>query len=806
VQAPVPEPPAVALAAPVAVAVAGAAGNLPPGLPQLVGRETALRDIDALFGSGRLVTVCGTAGVGKTSLALAAASRRRALYAGGAWLAELAPLPAESTRADDLRALLGRLLQLPQGGARDEAALAQSLRGQAVLLLLDNAEHLLDALAPLVARLHLLLPQLHWLVTSREPLRIAGEQVLRLAPLDLPAAGGDDGGDEAAASGAMQLFVQRVAARLPGFAPGGDQRRALAQVCRALDGLPLALELAAARVPVLGVHGLAQHLADGQGRGTRLQLLTHADRTAAPHQRTLRAALDWSHALLQPAEQVVFRRLAVFRGGFTLAAAQSVCADAEFGAWQVLDALDALTGKSLLNAVPQDDGPARFTLLESLREYAAAQLQAAGEEALAQRRHLRAVLEHWAQADMLVLSQPVLQWSARQTLELENLRSALRWATAWLARHEGSADGGTGGGMADLGADLAIAGDTPDAIASDLLALVARSANIWGRLGLLAEGGPWCLGVRSRAERHPDPALRAGIDLALANICRYLPLLPHTEALPMAERAAAFYSASGDTMRAYFAHHLAWALALEIGEHIDRGKHLAAMRALVQPDWNPLLLRWWRLPHAQDERLQGRQESFLRMHREDLQTFEQMGALGEAWATGTGLMWAEHDQGRLDEAVALGRRLVDAIRAAGRLRTYTQLLTIYTTMLAETGDTAAARSALAEALPHLHATAACEILHLAMAWLAWHEGRCGTASLLLGWFDAPQRGGGVYGPRSYTRRTAAELGALLQSRVGDERHRQGLAAGATLGDAEAVRLGMASTDADPQTDENPTPS
>jgi predicted ATPase/DNA-binding winged helix-turn-helix (wHTH) protein len=755
-------------------------GNLPAAAPELVGREAELLNLHQLLAAERLVTVCGPAGVGKTSLALAAA--RRGQHAGGVWLAELAPLPAEATQAADLCATLARALQMPPTGMRSGNDLAQALQGLPLLLVVDNAEHLLEALAPLVAQLLRELPQLQWLVTSREPLQIPGEQVLRLAPLSLPPPGADDDVDPLAASGAMRLFVQRVAARLPGFAPGPGQRRAVAQVCRALDGLPLALELAAARVPVLGMHGLAAHLAADDAGGARLQLLTHASRTAEPHQRTLRSALEWSHALLKPAEQQVFRRLAVFAGGFTLAAAQAVCADGDLDSWAVLHTLEALAEKSMVTAPAQhDDGatPARFTLLQSLREYAAERLAAAGETAATAQRHLAWAQVYWAQADGAALSEPVLAWTARHAPELDNLRAALRWAQA----------------------SLALAEDP--AVADDLLALVGHSAIFWQRAGLLAEGAPWCRAVRERAERHPDPLRRAGIQLALATFCRFMALLPPAEGLLLAQQAAAAYAECGDRVREYFAHYLAWTLALDIGEHVPRARHVVAMQALLQPGWNAMLRRYVRSAWSQDERLQGRFDAFLHSSREDFDTFRQLGAQGESWSAGLGLLLAEHDQGRPAQALAVGALLVDDIRAAGRLRTYAQLLAIHTTMLAESGDAAGTRCLLIEALPMLPTMSACEILHLAMAWLATHEGRDADAARLLGWFDSAQRGGGVYGPHTFTRRTAMALGRRLDERLGVAANTALQAGAADLGDAEALRLGLA---ADPRTNRKPTAS
>ena len=317
------------------------------------------------------------------------------------------------------------------------------------------------------------------------------------------------------------------------------------------------------------------------------------------------------------------------------------------------------------------------------------------------------------------------------------------------------------------------------------------------------------LSVLARADRHPDPALRAGVDLAIGSLCRFTPLLSPPETLARAQRAAAVYAQQGDVANEYLAHYLAWALALEVGEHVDRSPHLARMQALAQPDWHPLRLRYVRSAWAQDERLRGHADAFLAASREDFARFRAAGAQIETWAAGFSLMLAEHDQGQIERALEVGQRLLDDIRAAGRLRTHAQLLTMHTTMRAAAGDTAGTRTALQDALPLLHTMPVCEVLFLAMAWLAAHEGRDVDAAQVLAWFDSPARGGGAYGPRTFTRRSADALADVLGRRLGSERHAALLQAAAELGDAAAIALGVRQGDdapTPPRTDGNPTPS
>ena len=775
--------PSAALATPAAAAAlpAGAAapaGNLGRQAPRLIGREAALAELLGLLAQHPLVTLVGPGGVGKTQLALAAAAQQPA-PAGGTWWVELAPLAAGADAAA-LRSTLAHALQVAPAGVASDDDLCRSLQGQPLWVLLDNAEHVLASLAPWLAKLHERLPALRWLVTSREPLHLRGEQVMRLAPLALPAV------DDAAgiqASAAVQLFAQRVAARLPGFVVQPAQQVAVARLCRALDGLPLALELAAARVPVLGVHGLAEQLT---GEGHQLNLLTQGPRDALPHQRTMRAAVDWSCALLTPPQLAAFRRLAVFRGSFSLAAAQTVVADednadadgaAGLAADEVLDLVSALVEKSLLVVVPpaQDGQPPRFVLLETLRESAQARLQAAGEVATVQRRHLRAAREHWARADARALSEQVLPWTALQALELENLRAALRWGVA----------------------RVQAATPAPDALCLDLAALLAHSSVFWARAGFAAEGADWCRQVGPALAGRLPPLDQALWDLGQVNLSRFTRFLPPQDSVLRMTQAAEVLAAAGQAERAYYAHYLRWTQELELDERAGGSRALQQMRALVGPQWSPLLRRFLDSAQAHDDRLAGRTEASLASSRAQWAVFQQMGAQGESWSAGLALMLAEHDAGRPAEALAIGRTLMDGIRRAGRLRTYGQCASFHATMLAESGDLPATRAALAETLPLLPAMTACEVLYLALAWLAHHEGRDEAAAQLLGWFESPQRGGGSHGQGTFQWRTAQSLAQRLAERLGAAALARQRAAGAGLGQAGALALGSAGPGAAP---------
>jgi non-specific serine/threonine protein kinase len=370
--------------------------NLPLPLTSFVGREPELAAVGAALAAHRLVTLTGPGGVGKTRLALRVAAGALGEHPDGVWLAELGGLadpglvPQAVAAAAGVREEPGRPLA---------ATLAEALRPRRVLVVLDNCEHLLDACAVLTEALLGACPGVRVLATSRAPLGAGGEALCPVPPLRLPPAGDGAPGAPAPApaqlaqSEAVRLFADRAAAARPGFAVTAENAAAVAQVCRRLDGLPLAIELAAARVRALAVGDLAAQLED------RFRLLTGGGRAAPPRLRTLRAAVDWSYALLTQPERALFARLSVFAGGFSLAAAEAVGADppdpgAAAGAGgggvaghAVLGLLLGLVDQSLVVAEPLTDGSTRYRLLETLRQYAREALEASGTAEAVRERH-----------------------------------------------------------------------------------------------------------------------------------------------------------------------------------------------------------------------------------------------------------------------------------------------------------------------------------------------------------------------------------------------------------------------------------
>nr|WP_311132657.1 BTAD domain-containing putative transcriptional regulator [Nonomuraea gerenzanensis]SBP01143.1 multi-domain regulatory protein [Nonomuraea gerenzanensis] len=388
--------------------------HLPAQLTTLVGRRQAVEEVDGLLGGGRLVTLFGPGGVGKTRVAVEVAGRIAGSAAGtrfpdGVWLVELADQRGGvADLAQTVAATLGLSADLPADSPQALAdRLAAALRERRILLVLDNCEQVVEPAAALTDLLLRAAPGARVLATSREPLGLAGEILYPVEPL-----GPDD---------AIRLFTDRAAASAPGFALDGDTREAVAEICRRLDGIPLALELAATRVRGLGVRELAARLED------RFRVLTAGQRTAPARQRTLRAMIDWSWELLSEPEQVVLRRLAVPAGGCALDAAEAVCAGAGVPREDVLDLVTRLVDRSLVVMADSPAGP-RYRLLESVAAYAMERLREAAELTAVRERHLRHYLDLAEQAEPHLRGPRQQAWLARLDAEAANLRSALQEA------------------------------------------------------------------------------------------------------------------------------------------------------------------------------------------------------------------------------------------------------------------------------------------------------------------------------------------------------------------------------------------
>jgi non-specific serine/threonine protein kinase len=353
--------------------------NLPAELTSFVGRRKELLDLPQVLATSRLLSLTGAGGVGKTRLALRLARHLLNEFRDGVWLVDLAPLSLPDLVAQTIATALG-VREGPQRSARD--ALLDGVRDRELLLVLDTCEHLIGSCAELVAALLRGAPALRILVTSREALGVSGETVFRVPSLSVPEALGSVSVDALTACEATQLFIERATAVDPAFVPTSENAEAIARVCRRLDGIPLAVELAAARVAVLSPEQIEARLQD------RFRLLTGGARTAVARQRTLEATVDWSYQLLSDGERLLLGRLSVFPAAWTLEAAEHVCRGDGIEGQDVLDLLTRLVGQSLVVVDTECADPRRYRFVETVRQYARERLMQAGLSGRLSDRHL----------------------------------------------------------------------------------------------------------------------------------------------------------------------------------------------------------------------------------------------------------------------------------------------------------------------------------------------------------------------------------------------------------------------------------
>ena len=390
----------------------------PLGLTSFVGREREVTEVGRLLASHPLITLTGPGGAGKTRLASAAALEAVKDFEDGAWWVDLAPL----SHPDLVPQAVAQALNVPETPTHSLTdAIAWDLRELEILIVLDNCEHLVGACARLADDLLHACPGLVVLATSREALGIGGERNFPVPPLSVPEPDHAQALESLQHYEAVRLFVERAKVAAPGFEVTEANAAAVARLCRRLDGMPLAIELAAARTRVLSVEQLASRLDES------FDLLTGSNRTTMPRQRTLRAAIDWSYELLGDRERIVFRRLSVFAGGFTLEAAEAVSTGGDIERDEILDLLTRLVDKSLLLAMDWD-GEARYRLLETVGQYGQERLQESGEAEPVKERHAEYFLALAEEAEPELRGARQDEWLQRLDEERGNLRVALGWA------------------------------------------------------------------------------------------------------------------------------------------------------------------------------------------------------------------------------------------------------------------------------------------------------------------------------------------------------------------------------------------
>ncbi|WP_284619547.1 protein kinase domain-containing protein [Aquabacterium humicola] len=642
-------------------------GNLALDATSFIGRERDSAAIAASLQQARLVTLTGPGGTGKTRLSHHVARRLAHGFSDGVWLIELAPLPAEAGEAALLDALAEAMgLREAGGGAAVAQALIDQLRAREALLLLDNCEHVIEAAAALARRIVERCERVRVLATSRQPLGVPGEQVVAVPPLPT----GDERAsvNELAEVDAVRLFVERAAAVRPGFMLSTDNAAAVAQICRRLDGIPLAIELAAARVKLLTPPQIAARLADA------FKLLAGGQRTLLPRQQTLRALIDWSWDLLVACEQRLFARLAVFAGDFSLDAAEAVLPDdADAPALDVLEGLASLVDKSLVVAHERPGpggGEMRYRLLETMRQYAAEKLGATGEAAALQQRHAVFYLVLAVSTVAGLHGSDHAAADARLQLEHDNMRAALdaagaaRWfdialpgakaLAEWWFAHGVLADG-----VARL--EWLIAQDPPDGIAlAELLQPAGRLAMFLGRHALarawFERGLPL---ARAAGERALEARLLGGLG-SVATLRGELPTARRCFA-----DALALCSVLGDLAERAKAHNNLGMVLNDMGDVAGAREHLTAALQLHRASKRPVDLANGLLSLAELEQADGQAAQAQPLFESSLNLFA---SLGDEWSAAyarDGLGRCALRAGDLDTARAHFEQALAALRRAG---------------------------------------------------------------------------------------------------------------------------------------------
>ncbi|MBI5029157.1 MAG: AAA family ATPase [Chloroflexi bacterium] len=539
--------------------------NLPIQLTSFIGREREIAEVKRLLGATRLLTLTGSGGAGKTRLALQVASQLIEQYAHGTWFVDLAPLN-DSTLVPQAIASVFDLRQ--SADVPVIAVLTDYLRSKNLLLVLDNCEHLIVSCAQVADSLLRHCPNLSILATSREPLGIGGEFSFRVPSLLLP--------DSLAArieliaqSEAIKLFNERATATHHDFKLTNQNVSTIAQICQRLDGMPLAIELAAARTRSLSVEQIVARLDD------RFRLLTTGSRTAPTRQQTLREAMDWSYDLLSEQERILFRRLSVFAGGLTLQVAESICLGDGIDPREMLDLLSSLVDKSLVMLSQYDEGAeVSYRLLETIRQYAHARMDEAGESTEIRNRHLDYFLELAREAGQQLRGVNQMQWLRRFDMERDNLRAAMKWTIE--------------------------SNQTEKA-----LSLAASLGRFWRMRSEFTEGRLWFERIFALTDIHQYPCACASALVAQATLV-WLQTSP-TNALARSyfERALAIARANGDKSNCAFAlDFMGLITSMVEQDHATAGAYLEESRMLFQEigDRWGLAQAIWHLGFVAEER------------------------------------------------------------------------------------------------------------------------------------------------------------------------------------------------------------
>jgi len=724
--------------------------NLPEPRTSFVGREREVVEVKRLLPTSRLVTLVGVGGIGKTRLALQVATELLDAYRDGVWIADFSALDDPALVATTVAQALG-VHEKPGTPLFD--ALRRHLRRRELLLVLDSCEHVLSSCAALADALLRDGSETTIIATSREPLGVDGEQIYGLPPLSLPEV--DATPETIARSDAVQLFVERARRQQPGFGMSAARTQVIAALCAHLDGIPLALELAAARVRSLPVEQILARIGD------RFRLLTGGSAVALPRHQTLRATIDWSFDLLAEDERTVLRRLAIFAGGFTLDAAATVAADATLDEHAVIDVLSRLVARSLVNA-ETDAAGARYRFLETTRAYALEKLAEALEAPALARAHARYVRDHFERVAADWWRLPDADWRARYCTELDNVRAALGWS-------------------------LSESGD-----ASLAVALAGASGQLWMELSLLREGRQWLEQAVARVDGRTPAADEARLWRALGLVWEAGPM----RALPACERAIALYRGLGDTLALAVALTQCGAMLTYLGRHDDAASVFEEARARLPPTAPPRALAEYFLQNGALKALTGDLAGARTHYENALSLFRRAGAertlialmyIADMTWTGGDLDGAA---GAFRETAALARR--SPLRRLALGYCLVNLAGVHT----ERGELDTARAVAAEGVPILREGGQIWLLGDHIALLLARRGDIERAAQMTGYADAGYAANGASRQANEARARDATRRLLEHSLPADAIERV-IAAGAVMTEDEACAValsGIAKTD------------
>ena len=718
-----------------------AIGNLTAVLPPLYGREQDLRALTQLVQKSPLVTIAGAGGIGKTRLAQSLAHALRATWSDGAWIVDL----ASTVNADGVAGSVAHAMGLSLPGRRPILAeLLDWLRPLRALIVLDNCEHLLEACAVLVRSTLAQASGIAVLTTSQEPLHLLEEHVYRLNTLAVPATADGDG---ARTTGAVALFVARAAAADPRFSADSSNIESIIAICRQLDGLPLAIELAAARVPLLGVEGVRARLNDS------FRLLTGGARFALRRHQTLRAALEWSYGLLSAAEQSVFARLGVFIGGFALSSAQQVARGDTGDEWDVLDHLSVLVDKSLVQV---DMGAApRYRLLETTRAFALEKLRETGKTEDALRSHAEAMVRLFDESYEQRWSLPSQTLCERYLPDLDNVRVALDW---------------TGG--VESASELTIA-------------LMGACAWSWVPAGARLEGLRRHEAAMSRIGPDTPAALEARLLLGFSSL--FQPAQSAKEA-PLLHRAAELYRTLGDR-QGLFSTLVRRATTGSTLAEAERDLAEAAM--LMDPAWPPMARRTLLACRAALLSKAERLDECWEVRQQLLRLDESIGdprMIIRSMANLADLTLARDD---LDEAIRLGRDALDYRRREWKRMHHegTFIAANLGAALTRAGQLDEALQILRESYHEMQATGLFVYFLEHYALIALKRGRITSAARTVGHIRAFHRNENIVGQFN-ERRALADVMVALQQALPEAELTRLLSEGEQMGADEAARCAL----------------